>query len=91
MDATRCPLCSKRMKAVIAENGRTEFKCLRCDHVDPLQTDAVKWQNDLSRPQVIGQGSQSHCPRQARRSRVEYRLRWPIGFGFEGRNVHDCA
>jgi hypothetical protein len=31
------------MKAVLAPNGRTEFKCLKCDRLDPLQTDAVKW------------------------------------------------
>jgi phage FluMu protein Com len=43
MDATRCAHCNKRMKAVLAENGRTEFKCLKCDLVDPLRTDAVKW------------------------------------------------
>jgi hypothetical protein len=43
MDATRCPHCTKRMKAVIANNGRTEFKCLKCDQIDPLLTDAVKW------------------------------------------------
>jgi tRNA(Ile2) C34 agmatinyltransferase TiaS len=39
----RCPRCNKRMKVVMGENGRTEFKCLECDRVDPLQTDAVKW------------------------------------------------
>lgn len=39
----RCPQCNKRMKAVLGETGRTEFKCLECDRVDPLQTDAVKW------------------------------------------------
>ena len=27
----------------MAVNGRTEFKCLDCDLLDPLQTDAVKW------------------------------------------------
>jgi tRNA(Ile2) C34 agmatinyltransferase TiaS len=43
MDTTRCLHCNKRMKAVLAENGRTEFRCLHCDLVDPLQTDAVKW------------------------------------------------
>jgi tRNA(Ile2) C34 agmatinyltransferase TiaS len=43
MDASRCPHCTKRMKAVIAENGRTDFKCLRCDELDPLQTDAAEW------------------------------------------------
>lgn len=39
----RCPQCNKRMITVLGENGRTEFKCLECDKVDPLQTDAVKW------------------------------------------------
>jgi hypothetical protein len=34
---------AKRLKAVMAVNGRTEFKCLDCDLLDPLQTDAVKW------------------------------------------------
>jgi hypothetical protein len=24
-------------------NGRTEFRCLHCDLVDPIKTDAVKW------------------------------------------------
>ena len=43
MNAPRCAHCNKRMKAVLAENGRTEFKCLKCDLVDPLLTDAVKW------------------------------------------------
>jgi phage FluMu protein Com len=43
MDTTRCAHCNKRMKAVLAENGRTEFKCLKCDRLDPLQTDAVRW------------------------------------------------
>jgi phage FluMu protein Com len=43
MDPARCSHCNKKMKAVLAENGRTEFKCLKCDLLDPLQTDAVKW------------------------------------------------
>jgi tRNA(Ile2) C34 agmatinyltransferase TiaS len=43
MDPTRCPRCSRRMKAVATADGRTGFKCLHCDEVDPLQTDAVKW------------------------------------------------
>jgi hypothetical protein len=47
MDTTRCSHCKKRMKAVMAENGRTEFKCLRCDRVDPLQTDG---QSPLAAP-----------------------------------------
>jgi tRNA(Ile2) C34 agmatinyltransferase TiaS len=39
----RCPQCNKRMKAVLEANGRTDFRCLQCDKVDPLKTDAVKW------------------------------------------------
>jgi hypothetical protein len=31
------------MKAVTIKSGRTDIKCLRCDEVDPLQTDAVRW------------------------------------------------
>jgi phage FluMu protein Com len=39
----RCPQCNKRMKTVLGETGRTEFKCPECDMVDPLRTDGVKW------------------------------------------------
>jgi tRNA(Ile2) C34 agmatinyltransferase TiaS len=39
----RCPQCNKRMKAVLATSGRTDFQCLQCDKIDPLKTDAVKW------------------------------------------------
>jgi phage FluMu protein Com len=47
----RCPKCNKRMKAVLSTNGRTEFKCLLCDMVDPLTTDAVKWaESPLAEP-----------------------------------------
>jgi tRNA(Ile2) C34 agmatinyltransferase TiaS len=43
MDATRCPHCKKRMKAVATSDGRTGLQCLVCDKIDPLKTDAVKW------------------------------------------------
>ncbi len=43
MDATRCPQCQKGMKVVMTPNRRTDFKCLKCDLVDPLQTDARRW------------------------------------------------
>jgi hypothetical protein len=53
MDTRRCSRCKKRMKAVMAENGRTEFTCLRCDFVDPIKTDAVKWaESPLAAPAV---------------------------------------
>ncbi len=38
----RCPSCNKRMKTIMSAIGRTEFQCLHCDKVDPLNTDAVK-------------------------------------------------
>jgi hypothetical protein len=31
------------MKPVLSDNGRTDFKCLVCDDIDPLETDAVRW------------------------------------------------
>jgi phage FluMu protein Com len=43
MDNTRCPKCKKRLIATTAAEGRTELHCLKCDNVDPLKTDAVKW------------------------------------------------
>jgi tRNA(Ile2) C34 agmatinyltransferase TiaS len=43
MDPTRCPRCSRRMKAVATPDCRTGLRCLQCDEVDPLKTDAVKW------------------------------------------------
>jgi hypothetical protein len=49
MDTTRCSHCKKRMKAVMAENGRTEFRCRQCN---PLQTDAVKWAESPLAPAV---------------------------------------
>jgi tRNA(Ile2) C34 agmatinyltransferase TiaS len=38
MEKPRCSKCQKRMIAV-----GDEYKCLRCDAVDPLATEAVKW------------------------------------------------
>jgi tRNA(Ile2) C34 agmatinyltransferase TiaS len=43
MDATRCPHCKRRMKAVATKDGRTDLKCLKCDELDPLETDAARW------------------------------------------------
>ena len=43
MDAGRCPQCNARLKAVVTSDGRTGLQCLKCDQVDPLETDAVKW------------------------------------------------
>jgi transcription elongation factor Elf1 len=40
---SHCPKCGKRTVSVNASNGRTELKCIRCDPVDPMQTDFAKW------------------------------------------------
>lgn len=43
MDQARCPHCNKRLIAMTDRTGHTEFKCLKCDKVDPLKTVAAKW------------------------------------------------
>jgi tRNA(Ile2) C34 agmatinyltransferase TiaS len=42
LDKTRCPTCSKRLIPVLS-NGRTDLRCLECEKIDPLKTNAVKW------------------------------------------------
>jgi hypothetical protein len=31
------------MKPILGPDGRTDFRCLECDKVDSLKTDAVEW------------------------------------------------
>lgn len=51
MDSSRCPKCRKRLMAMTDRTGRTSLVCLRCDQVDPMKTDAVKWaQSSLAGP-----------------------------------------
>jgi phage FluMu protein Com len=51
MDATRCPKCNKRLIAETHRAGRTEMRCLTCDAVDPLKTEAAKWaESSLAQP-----------------------------------------
>lgn len=53
MDVNRCPKCSKRMIAVAMKDGRTGLQCLKCDQVDPMETDAAKWaESPLAKPQA---------------------------------------
>jgi uncharacterized C2H2 Zn-finger protein len=42
MDPTRCPHCTKRMKPVVTDDGRTGLACPKCDAVKPRQTDAAR-------------------------------------------------
>jgi phage FluMu protein Com len=51
MDNHRCPKCKKLLMAMTDRTGKTELRCLKCDDVDPMKTDAVKWvKGGLSRP-----------------------------------------
>ena len=43
MDEGRCPKCSRRLMAMTDAKGRTALRCLKCDKVDPIETDALKW------------------------------------------------
>ena len=45
MDVSRCPACRKRLMAMTDRTGRTTLVCLKCDDIDPMKTDAVKWAN----------------------------------------------
>jgi phage FluMu protein Com len=51
MDATRCPKCNKRLIEEADDAGRIELRCLNCDTVDPLKTEAAKWaESSLAQP-----------------------------------------
>jgi phage FluMu protein Com len=51
MDAIRCPKCEKRLMATTDRTGESELRCLNCDKVDPMKTDAAKWaDSSLSGP-----------------------------------------
>ena len=43
MDDHRCPKCKKLLMAMTNRTGRTELRCLKCDRVDPMKTEALKW------------------------------------------------
>ena len=43
MDLSRCPNCRRRLMAMTDRTGRTNIVCLKCDNVDPMKTDAMKW------------------------------------------------
>jgi phage FluMu protein Com len=54
MDLSRCPKCNKRLMATTERTGRTELKCLKCDEVDPMKTDAAKWADSALAPPTRG-------------------------------------
>jgi tRNA(Ile2) C34 agmatinyltransferase TiaS len=33
----RCPKCKKRMKPVLSQDGRTDFKCLTCNEMSSIR------------------------------------------------------
>jgi hypothetical protein len=39
----RCLRCGKRMVPAPDLKGRTELKCVFCDHLDPMKMEAGKW------------------------------------------------
>jgi phage FluMu protein Com len=43
MNEHRCAKCKKLLMAMTDRTGKTELRCLKCDKVDPMKTDAVKW------------------------------------------------
>ena len=56
MDEHRCPKCNKLLMAMTDRTGHTELRCLKCDKVDPMKTDAAhKWANsNLAKPGGAG-------------------------------------
>ena len=45
MNEQRCPKCKKLLMAMTDRTGKIERRCLKCEKVDPMKTDAVKWAN----------------------------------------------
>jgi phage FluMu protein Com len=55
MNDRRCATCNKLLMAMTDRTGRTELRCLKCDQIDPMKTDAAKWANSpLARPDEGG-------------------------------------
>lgn len=43
MDLTRCLHCGERLIPALTLDGWIELKCIWCDNIDPLKTEAAKW------------------------------------------------
>ena len=52
---TRCLHCGKRMVPTPSYSGRTELKCLFCDKLDPMETQALKEWADSPLAQPISE------------------------------------
>ena len=50
----RCPNCNKRLIAMTDRTGHTEYRCLKCDKVDPIKTDLAKWADSPLAKSVSG-------------------------------------
>jgi hypothetical protein len=52
-EVSHCTKCGKRTVPTLVANGRTELKCIRCEPVDPMQTNFAKWaDNPLAIPKI---------------------------------------
>jgi DNA-directed RNA polymerase subunit M/transcription elongation factor TFIIS len=51
MNDHRCPKCKKLMMAMTDRTGKTRLRCVKCNKIDPMKTDAVKLASSgLSQP-----------------------------------------
>ena len=51
---SRCLRCGKRTVPAPSLDGRTEFKCVFCDKLDPLKIEAAKWADSpLATPFIV--------------------------------------
>jgi hypothetical protein len=54
MNLDRCSRCRKLLIAMTDRTGKTRSVCVKCDKIDPMKTDALKWANSpLGRTSVV--------------------------------------
>jgi DNA-directed RNA polymerase subunit M/transcription elongation factor TFIIS len=46
--ASRCPNCGKHLVPTSSDSGRTELKCVFCDHLDPMELQTARRWADSS-------------------------------------------
>jgi hypothetical protein len=65
MNLDRCSRCKKLLMAMTDRTGKTRLVCIKCDNIDPMKTDALKWANSpLGRTSLV-RGSSLKPGRQA--------------------------